>query len=562
LKIETIKPNRLKIDTKLPDPIVADKEGQKIDLESQWLFGAPAANLKAVVEAQFSPGYFAPEGFKDYVFTDPARRTPGTVTTIFDGTLDAQGKAKIDIPDVSDYMPEGQLTMSVKTRVFETGGDFSTDHATTTFDPYSYYAGVLIPQNRWGYQEMKMNEKNEVRFASVSNTGKGASGRTLTIGIYNAQWRWWWDQSGDDITQYNSEMHLGAIQKDTVVTGSDGTVKYNVTPATYGSYMIRVCDTESGHCTGQFYYAGSWGDPTDDSGAASRLYFTTDKEKYQVGDKIKLNIPSASGSRLLLTIEKNNKVLSSKWYDVKSDQTQITIDATAEMMPNAYAYVTHLQPFDHSSNDMPLRMYGVLPIMVEDPKTMLHPEITVADELQPDKDFTVTVSEKDKLPMAYTIAVVDEGLLGLTRYESPDPWKFFHRQEALAVQTWDMFDQVLGGYGGALERMLSIGGDEAAKLVDAPQAERFKPVVMHLGPFYLDAGQKKTHTLHMPNYVGAVRTMIVASDRKRWGAADKTSKVKSDLMIQPTLPRLVSPGETISVPVHVFAMNENVKSVN
>jgi len=561
LKIETIKPNRLKIDMQLPDRIIASKPGEKIDLESQWLFGAPASNLKAVVEAQFSANYFAPEGFKDFVFNDPARRTPSTVTTIFDGTLDAQGKAKIDVPDISEYLPEGQLTMSLKTRVFEAGGDFSTDRATTTFDPYDHYAGVLIPANRWGYQEMKMNEKNVVRFASISADGKGTSGRTLSIGIYNAQWRWWWDQSSGDITQYNSQMHLGAIQTDSVVTGKDGTVSYNVTPATYGSYMIRVCDTESGHCSGQFYYAGSWGDPSDDSDAASRLYFSTDKEKYQVGDQIKLNIPSASGSKLLLTIEKNNKVLSSKWYDVKSDQTQITIDATADMMPNAYAYVSHIQPYNHSSNDMPLRMYGVMPIMVEDPKTMLHPVIAVADELQPDKDFTITVSEKDKLPMAYTIAVVDEGLLGLTRYESPDPWKYFHRQEALAVQTWDMFDQVLGGYGGALERMLSIGGDEAAKLVDAPQAQRFKPVVMHLGPFYLDAGQTKTLTVHMPNYVGAVRTMIVASDRKRWGAADKTSKVKSDLMIQPTLPRLVSPGEVIAVPVHVFAMNDNIHSI-
>ena len=561
LKIETIKPNRLKIDAQLPDAIVATRTDQKIDLEASWLFGAPASNLKAIVEAQFSPLPFSPDGFKDFVFSDPARSTPSTVTTVFDGTLDAQGKAKINIPDIREYLPEGQLTMSIKTRVFESGGDFSTDRHSTTFHPYDHYAGVSIAANRWGYEEMKMNEPNDVRFASVSTNGKGVSGRTLSVGIYNANWRWWWDQSDGDIAQYNSEMHLGAIKTDTVVTGSGGIVKYQVRPESYGAYLIRVCDTESGHCTGQFYYAGSWGDPSDDSDAASRLYFSTDKEKYAVGDKIKLNIPSATGSRILLTIEKNNKVLSSRWYPVTSDQTQITLDATAEMMPNAYAYVSHIQPYDHSSNDMPMRMYGVMPIMVEDPKTRLHPEVTVQDVLVPDKSFTVTVSEKDKLPMAYTIAVVDEGLLGLTRFQSPDPWKHFHQQEALAMQTWDMFDDVLGGYGGIIERLLSLGGDEGARLVDAPQAQRFKPVVMHLGPFYLDPGQKKTHTIQMPNYVGAVRTMVVASDRKRWGAAEKTSQVKSDLMIQSTLPRLVSPGETISLPVQVFAMSDQIKNV-
>lgn len=562
LRIETIKPNRLKIDLQLPESILASDANQKIPIASTWLFGAPAANLKAVVEAQFSPLTFAPAGFRDFIFSDPARKTPGTVTTIFDGKLDASGKATIPVPDIQDYLPEGQLTMAVKARVFENSGDFSTDRTSTVFNPYDHYAGVSIPSNRWGYEELKINEPNDIRMASVNTAGKGEAGRTLSIGIYNANWRWWWDQSDESITQYNSQMHLGAISTDTVVTGKDGMVTYKVTPQSYGSYMIRVCDTESGHCTGQFYYAGSWGDPSNASDAANRLTFTTDKKQYEVGEKIKVNVPSASGSKLLLTLEKNNKVISSKWYAATGDQTEITIEATAEMMPNVYAFVTHIQPYEHPSNDMPLRMYGVVPILVADPKTKLYPEVSVPDVLQPDKEFTVTVSEKDKLPMAYTIAVVDEGLLGLTRFQSPDPWAFFHRQEALAVQTWDMFDDVLGGYGGALDRMLSLGGDGAAALVDAPQAERFKPVVMHYGPFYLEPGQKKVHKLKMPNYVGAVRTMIVASDRKRWGSVDKTSTVKSDLMIQPTLPRLVSPGETISLPVSVYAMGDQVKSVD
>src|SRR4030095_4407944 len=150
LRIETVKPNRLKIDIKLPKEIVAATAGQKIDLESAWLFGAPASNLKAVVEAQFSPLPFEPDGFKEFTFTDPARQTPATVTTIFDGTLDAQGKTKFDVPDIRESLPEGQLSMSIKTRVFEPGGDFSTDRTSTTYHPYDHYAGVSIPVNRWG----------------------------------------------------------------------------------------------------------------------------------------------------------------------------------------------------------------------------------------------------------------------------------------------------------------------------------------------------------------------------------------------------------------------------
>src|SRR5690606_3190681 len=123
---------------------------------------------------------------------------------------------------------------------------------------------------------------------------------------------------------------------------------------------------------------------------------------------------------------------------------------------------------------------------------------------------------------------------------TPDPRAYFNRQEALAVQTWDMFDQVLGGYGGTLDRLLSIGGDDAVVINDAAEAERFKPVVMHLGPFYLDAGKKAEHKLRMPAYVGAVRVMVVASNKSKWGSAEKKVPVKSDLMLQPTIPRVVS----------------------
>ena len=562
LRIETIKPNRLKIDARLPDEIVIDGKDQQLTVEASWLFGAPASNLKAVVEAQFSPLPFVPDQFKGYTFSDPARITPSTVTTIFDGVLDAQGRSTMKIPDIRESLPEGRLTMSVRTRVFESGGDFSTDRHSAIYHPYTHYAGVSIPANRWGYEELKMNETNVIRLASVNTAGKGVAGRRLSVGIYNAQWRWWWDRTAHDITQYNSELHVGAISTDTVTTGSNGIANYEVIPAVYGSYMVRVCDMESGHCSGKFYYAGYWGDPSSTTAAANKLTFSTDKEKYHVGEKIRINVPSSTGSRLLLTLEKNNKVISSRWYDVKADQTQIQIDATAEMMPNVYAFISHIQPFEHTHNDMPLRMYGVLPIMVADPKTMLHPKIEMPDVLQPSKNFTVSVSEQDKLPMAYTIAVVDEGLLGLTRFKSPDPWEFFHRQEALAVQTWDMYDQVLGGYGGTIDRLLSLGGDGVAALVDVPQAERFKPVVRHLGPFYLKEGEKRSHTITMPNYVGAVRVMVVASDRKRWGVAEKTATVKSDLMIHPTLPRVVSPGETVTLPVNVYAMSDQVKAVD
>jgi uncharacterized protein YfaS (alpha-2-macroglobulin family) len=165
--------------------------------------------------------------------------------------------------------------------------------------------------------------------------------------------------------------------------------------------------------------------------------------------------------------------------------------------------------------------------------------------------------------MTYTVAVVDEGLLGLTRHQAEDPWQTFYQRQALNVKTWDIFDQVLGAYGGEIRSLLSIGGGAETEGPKGQKANRFKPVVMHLGPFELQAGETQTHQLKMPNYIGAVRTMVIAGDPAgAYGAAEKSSKVKQPLMVLGTLPRVLGPGERLSLPVTVFALEEDIKLVN
>ena len=223
----------------------------------------------------------------------------------------------------------------------------------------------------------------------------------------------------------------------------------------------------------------------------------------------------------------------------------------------------HAVPLSQTLNDRPIRMYGVLPIDVEDPETVLQPNIAMADELKPEQEFTVEVSEANNEPMAYTLAIVDEGLLGLTNFKTPDPHGSLYAREALGVKTWDLYDYVLGAYGGELNRVLSIGGDED---LNAPSerknANRFQPVVLHAGPFYLKKGKAK-HTFRMPNYVGQVRVMLVAANEDAaYGNAQKIVPVKKPLMAIATLPRVLGPGETLRLPVSIFAMDKKVQNVD
>ena len=192
------------------------------------------------------------------------------------------------------------------------------------------------------------------------------------------------------------------------------------------------------------------------------------------------------------------------------------------MQPNAYVYVTLLQPHGITKNDLPIRMYGVVPFTVTSPESHLYPQISIPDEIKPEANYEVTVSEKDGREMAYTLAIVDEGLLDLTRFRTPEPGRRSMPAEALGVSTWDMYNFVVGAYGGRIEQLFSIGGDDALNKGPKAIVNRFKPVVMFDGPFLLKKGEKQRHSYRMPNYNGRVKVMVVAGNGEAYGNADKS----------------------------------------
>ena len=97
---------------------------------------------------------------------------------------------------------------------------------------------------------------------------------------------------------------------------------------------------------------------------------------------------------------------------------------------------------------------------------------------------------------------------------------------------------------------------------EASRGKRFEPVVMHLGPFQLDRRGRASHKLRMPNYVGAVRVMVVASGDQAYGAAEESVPVRKPLMVLGTLPRVLSVGDQLQVPVNVFAMQDGLGDVS
>jgi uncharacterized protein YfaS (alpha-2-macroglobulin family) len=357
------------------------------------------------------------------------------------------------------------------------------------------------------------------------------------------------------------------VKELTVRTGENGrgTFQLSFSNEEWGTYFISVKDKESKHSTGVMsYFDWPYNEGrrnADGSESANMLSFKTDKDNYKPGEKLVITIPSAKGSRAIVSIENGTKVLSVTEHTCDDQQTTIKLDVTKEMQPNAYVYVTLLQPHGITQNDLPIRMYGVVPFTVTSPESHLYPQIKIPDEIKPEANYEVTVSEKDGREMAYTLAIVDEGLLDLTRFRTPEPWKAFNAREALGVSTWDMYNYVVGAYGGRIEQLFSIGGDDALNKGPKAIVNRFKPVVQFDGPFLLKKGEKQRHTYTMPNYNGRVKVMVVAGNGEAYGHADKSVFVRKPVMLLGTLPRVIGVGEEMVVPATVFATENGVGDV-
>lgn len=568
IKIETIKPNRLKIKNTFRRAILSSSYPNTSNLEVTWLHGAIAKNLNVEMQAKFSQQSTTFKGYEKYVFDDLVRQFSTEEINIFSGKLDANGRATVNIEPKLQGQAPGMLRAAFITKVFEEGGDFSTDVISTTYSPYNTYVGVKSPEpTKYGMLETRKMNRFDV--VTVDENGRPKSVRDLEVKVYKTEWRWWWDASSDNLSNYNSSNATTSYKTFRVNTDASGkgSFQFALTDEEWGRYLIRVSDEVGGHASAITVNIDwpIWSGKTrnTDASTANMLVFSTDKKNYAVGEKAQISFPSSEGGRALVSIENGSKVVQTLWVKTQKGETKVEVPITGAMAPNVYFNITLLQPHASTKNDSPIRMYGIVPIEVIDKTTILAPSIVMPDVLKPEQTFPVKVSEKSGKEMTYTIAVVDEGLLDLTRFKTPNAWDSFYVREALGVKTWDVYDDVIGAYGGKVNQIFSIGGDQDLGGGKAKKANRFKPVVVYLGPFKLGKGETKTHQIKLPKYIGSVRTMVVAGDANTsaYGSVEKATPVRSPLMVLASLPRKISPSEKVTIPVTIFAMEKNIKNV-
>jgi uncharacterized protein YfaS (alpha-2-macroglobulin family) len=568
LKIETIKPNRLKVKNSLAEKQIFSSQKNLGVIDVSWLHGAVGKELKAEIQAKFYSTNTDFKNYKDYQFNNPTSTFTTEEVNIFSGKTNENGIANYELKPSLSSNAAGMLKLSLITKVHENGGDFSTDVASATYSPFSTYIGLKAPtKNKWEQYDTDKDYKFDV--VSVDENGNAKPNSNLQLKVYKLDWSWWWDNRDGGLAQYAAASSKSTYIFQNLTTDASGKTSFNFKTSEndWGRYLILVSDINGGHATGNTYVFdypyGSTNTRNEGAKNASILNFTTDKKSYNVGEKAYISFPSSANCKALISVENGSGVLSTQWVKTKSGNNIVELPISSEMTPNVYIYISLLQPHSFSENDLPVRLYGVVPIEVINKNSVLQPVLNIPEVLRPEHTTNISISEKNGKAMNYTIALVDDGLLDLTRFKTPNAWDDFHKKEALGVMTWDIYDDIIGAFGGKIAKILSIGGDQEAGAGKTKKANRFKPMVIHLGPYQLVKGSTQSHTIKIPNYIGSVRAMVVASnnDEYVYGSSEKTVSIKSPLMVLASLPRKVSSGEKITLPITVFAMDKKVKDV-
>lgn len=561
LSIESVVPDRIRAeilsyDTLLLQTLKENDQTLLYDINSSYLFGAPAANLKFESNLYVQGVNFYAKAYPNYTFTHPSS-LQYSFNDRQEGTLDEKGFTSntFNLENLEDI--NKNLRAFIHTKVFENGGRYVNARKTINIALYDSFVGIKTPS-----RYVSVESEIALPIIVLSNdTQKPLPNRKLTYRIYHNSYSWWWDyDSYDEFSRsFKKDRNTKLIKQGTLTSAIEPTLLH-FTPHQNGELFIEVEDESNHQKSAVFIYASESGEPTD-APKLTQLQIKSDKQNYLSHQKAKISFESPKDSKALISIVGENKILQRFWLDTQEGQTDFELPLKDSFAPNVYVAITLLQNYATLDNDRSQRLYGVLPIMVENTESQLSLEIQAPDSIRPNTDFKVKLSNTQKQKSAYTLAIVDEGLLNLTDFISPNPWAYFYQKMAFMLSAFDNYDLIIGRDIGKMHQILKVGGDEfvgSSNRKDLNQAERFKPVVFYSKPVMSDENGNIEFNYTMPAYMGNVRIMAVGVSEKAYGSKSQNMKVTAPVVMLPTLPRSLKIGDSFELAIEVLPTQENV----
>lgn len=558
--IEEFAPPRLVVGTAADKHRLVGVDEAVLSISSRYVFGALAEDLPWEAEQNVIPITFHPAGWSGYSFYDTEAGFDAGSDFIGSGRLDEKGEAVAAI-NSKMWRTSSMARIAARAGVMEEGGRWVYKTVTVDWFPRNVMLGIKMPQ------ETALNKKFEFQAAAVDPDGKAAGTKKLKYKIFRQVWQ--------TVVYEENGRRQSRSQRDLQERGggeislSEGSGSASFMPPQGGTYLLRVEDAESGAKASLYfsvydYHGEEFDIAEEETNLPDKVELMTDKQEYKPGEIVKVKVKAPFTGRVLLSVE-THKVVHRVVQDMKGrEEVEISFRANEFMLPNAWLTAQVIRSGEDTPRGEPFRSFGAAALALDNSGTLLTVDMEEIGTIEPgplDVDLTVKDERGRGTAAEVTVMLVDETVLGLTGYRSPDPWSFFTERRMLGMETFDLYNLIIApedeqtqlltaGGGGALDELAMAARDALSPV----KAQRFKILTL-TQTVKTGSNGKATAHFDVPEFAGAARLTAVAVSAKASGSTDGRLAINREVVLEPSLPRALAPDDVLTVPLTLFNMS-------
>jgi len=541
-------PDRMKIDAHLTKEVAKGwitPENVRAQVTLRNLYGTPATKRRITGKMELYPSDFCFDGYEDYTFFDRLKDHKAKVTDqsddLGDETSDDDGAASFDLN--LERFADATYQMTFETEGFEADGGRSV--ATSVSTLVSALPYVVGYESDGSLDYVKANRGQTMEFIALDQGLNRIAVQNLKLTLTQRDYVSVLTKQDDGTYAYESVQKDRIISTDPVAIPAEGW-KYVLPTGNPGTYCAELRNSDGDRVSVVWFTVVGTGDTSRPLDRNAELKITLDKPSYNGGDDIEVSIVAPYTGSGLITIERD-KVYAAQWFTTDKTSTVQHIRLPEGLDGTGYINVSFIRALDSPEIFMSPLSYGVVPFQANRDRRRINIDLQTIKVSTPGDPLHI--GYKTDRPGKIVIFAVDEGILQVTGYTTPDPLGFFFQKQALSVSTSQIVDLILPEF--SILRAAATGGDGEARQLNPFRRITEKPVVFWSGIVDTDTNEREV-TYNVPDYFsGNLKVMAAAISPDSVGSAETQSIIRGPFVITPGVPTFVAPGDQFEVGVTV-----------
>ncbi len=535
IDVQDFVPQKLKVEAAPPATTLRPGDEVAIAIDAAFLYGAPAAEARVEAKLRLTPDsepFPNRRGWRfgrhDDKFVE-AEVDLDVEPTDAAGHTQATGKVPVDIQS------SRPVKAVVDVQVFEPGGRPVGTDAVVPVRMRDLVIGI-----KPGFEGDRAPVDTPIALDVAAFDGAGAfvSRPDITYRLVAERSEYFWFRADGSWRYRRSVRDVPVASGKAVLPAGD--TPWRLTQAlSWGAYRLEAVDAGGAAASYRFYvgWRGESGDETPD-----RAEVSADKPTYAAGDVAKVNIrPPFAGEVSLVVV--SDRIHAWRSLSVPAEGTTIEVPVGSDWGVGAYVLVTAYRPLSTGASRDSKRAVGIVHLGVETADRRMPVRIEAADVVRPNGPLVAKVSVEGHKPgdkAIVTLAAVDEGILQLTRFETPKPERQFLGKRRLGVEVRDDYGALIDGLQ-ATAGALRQGGDSLGG-VGLPVVPT-RTVALFSGPVEIGPDGTASITFDVPDFAGQLRLMAVGYATRRFGFGEAKVFVREPLVAEAYLPRFLAPDD-------------------